>query len=57
MNRLAEQYKMEAEQIKNAVPKEQLVDDLKLKKAIDLIVASSVEKKAEDGKADDKKAE
>lgn len=47
VNRLAEQYKMEAEQIKNAVPKEQLIEDLKLKKAIDLIVASAVEKKAE----------
>lgn len=47
VDRLAKQYQMEAEQIKNAVPKEQLSEDLKLKKAIDLIVDSSVEKKAE----------
>ncbi len=38
VNKLAEQYQMDAEQIKNAVPEEQLSSDIKLRKAIDLVV-------------------
>lgn len=40
--KLAEQYQMEAEQIKNAVPEEQLAADIKTRKAVDLIVESAV---------------
>jgi trigger factor len=48
IDKLAEQYQMEAEQIKNAVPAEQLAADIKSRKAVDLIVelAKKVEKKA-----------
>ena len=40
--KLAEQYQMEVEQIKNAIPTDQLASDVKTKKAIDLIVESAV---------------
>ncbi len=39
--KLAEQYQMDAEQIKNAVPVDQLANDIKVKKAVDLIVDSA----------------
>lgn len=39
--KLAEQYQMEAEQIKNAVPADQLAADIKTRKAVDLIVESA----------------
>ena len=72
IDKLAQQYGMEAEQIKKAVPADQIAADVTTKKALDLIVDSAklVEKKAEkkaakkstakkstDKKADDKKAE
>lgn len=40
--KLAEQYQMEVEQIKNAIPTDQLASDVKTKKAIDLIVESAI---------------
>lgn len=40
--KLAEQYQMEAEQIKKVVPADQLAADIKTKKALDLIVESAV---------------
>ena len=40
--KLAEQYQMEAEQIKKAVPADQIAADVKTKKAIDVIVDSAV---------------
>lgn len=40
--KLAEQYQMEAEQVKKAVPADQLASDIKVKKAVDLIVESAV---------------
>ncbi|MGN0528220.1 MAG: trigger factor [Eubacterium sp.] len=39
--KLAEQYQMEAEQIKNAVPADQLAKDIQTRKAVDLIVDSA----------------
>ena len=67
IDKLAQQYGMEAEQIKKAVPEDQIAADVTTKKALDLIVDSAklVEKKAEKKaakkstakKADDKKAE
>lgn len=42
IKKLAEQYQMEAEQIKNAVPSDQLASDIKTRKALDLIVDSAV---------------
>ena len=39
--KLAEQYQMDAEQIKNAVPADQLAKDIKTRKAVDLIVDSA----------------
>lgn len=42
INKLAEQYQMEAEQIKNAVPADQIAADVKTRKAVDLIVESAV---------------
>lgn len=67
IDKLAQQYGMEAEQIKKAVPADQIAADVTTKKALDLIVDSAklVEKKAEKKaakkstakKADDKKAE
>lgn len=42
--KLAEQYQMEAEQIKAAVPTVQLAADIKTRKAVDLIVESAVKK-------------
>ena len=41
INKLAEQYQMEAEQIKNAVPADQIADDIKKRKAVELIVESA----------------
>ena len=41
IERLAAQYDMKAEQIKNAVPTEQIAADIKTRKAIDLIVESA----------------
>lgn len=40
--KLAEQYKMEADQIKSAVPADQLASDIKTRKALDLVVESAV---------------
>lgn len=40
--KIAEQYGMEAEQIKNAIPAEQISEDIKRNKAVDLIVDSAV---------------
>ena len=67
IDKLAQQYGMEAEQSKKAVPEDQIAADVTTKKALDLIVDSAklVEKKAEKKaakkstakKADDKKAE
>mgnify|MGYP004508356445 FL=1 len=72
IDKLAQQYGMEAEQIKKAVPADQIAADVTTKKALDLIVDSAklVEKKAEKKaakkstakkstakNADDKKAE
>lgn len=67
IDKLARQYGMEAEQIKKAVPADQIAADVTTKKALDLIVDSAklVAKKAEKKaakkstakKADDKKAE
>lgn len=42
VNKLAEQYQMDAEQIKKAVPTEQLAEDIKRRKAVELIVDSAV---------------
>lgn len=42
VNKLAEQYQMDAEQIKKAVPAEQLAEDIKRRKAVALIVDSAV---------------
>lgn len=42
VSKLAEQYQMEAEQIKKAVPTEQLAEDIKRRKAVELIVESAV---------------
>lgn len=39
--KLAEQYQMEAEQIKNTVPAEQLAGDIKTRKAVELVVESA----------------
>ncbi|MBE6585230.1 MAG: trigger factor [Ruminococcaceae bacterium] len=41
-NRLAESYKMEAEQIKTMIPAESLTADLKVKKAMELVKANAV---------------
>ena len=41
VDKLAEQYGMEAEQIKAAVPADQLASDIKTRKAVDLIVESA----------------
>lgn len=67
IDKLAQQYGMEAEQIKKVVPADQIAADVTTKKALDLIVDSAklVAKKAEKKaakkstakKADDKKAE
>lgn len=40
--KLAEQYNMEADKIKAAVPKEQLTDDIVTRKAVDFVVDNSV---------------
>lgn len=40
--KIAEQYGMEAEQVKNAIPAEQISEDIKRNKAVDLIVDSAV---------------
>ena len=40
--RLAENYKMEADQIKGMIPAASLVDDLKVKKAMELVKANAV---------------
>lgn len=40
--KIAEQYGMEVEQVKNAIPTEQLSEDIKRNKAVDLIVDSAV---------------
>ncbi|MGN1329126.1 MAG: trigger factor [Eubacterium sp.] len=42
VNKLAEQYQMDAEQVKNAVPADQLAADIKTRKAVDVIVNSAV---------------
>lgn len=39
--KLAEQYQMEAEQIKNAVPADQIATDIKTRKALELVVSSA----------------
>ncbi len=39
--KLAEQYQMEAEQIKNAVPADQIATDIKTRKAVELVVSSA----------------
>ena len=44
VDKLAEQYGMEADQIKAAVPEAQLAQDIKTRKAVDLIVESAVKK-------------
>lgn len=41
--KLAEQYQMEAEQIKNAVPADQIATDIKTRKAVELVVSSAKE--------------
>lgn len=42
IKKLADQYQMEAEQIKNAVPQDQIASDIKTRKALDLVVDSAV---------------
>lgn len=42
IKKLAEQYQMEAEQIKKAVPQDQIASDIKTRKALDLVVDSAV---------------
>lgn len=42
VNKLAEQYQMEAEQVKKAVSSDQLAADIKTRKAVDIIVDSAV---------------
>ena len=42
IKKLAEQYQMETEQIKNAVPQDQIASDIKTRKALDLVVDSAV---------------
>lgn len=42
VDKLAEQYGMEADQIRDAVPAEQIAQDIKTRKAVDLIVESAV---------------
>ena len=42
IDKLAEQYQMEAEQIKKAVPAEQIAADVKTRKALNLVVDSAV---------------
>ncbi|MBE6741771.1 MAG: trigger factor [Ruminococcaceae bacterium] len=42
VDKLAEQYGMEADQIRAAVPAEQIAQDIKTRKAVDLIVESAV---------------
>lgn len=42
--KLAEQYNMEADKIKAAVPQEQLTDDIVTRKAVDFVVDNSVKK-------------
>ncbi len=44
--RLAEQYKMESEQIKGMIPADSVTEDLKVKKAMDLVKANAVAPKA-----------
>lgn len=39
--KLAEQYQMDAEQIKNAVPADQLASDIKTRKAVDFVVENA----------------
>ncbi len=41
-SKIGEQYGMDADQVKNAVPVEQLTEDIKRNKAVDLIVESAV---------------
>ncbi len=45
--RLAEQYQMEADQIKDMIPADSITADLKVKKAMDLVKANAVAPKAE----------
>lgn len=45
--RLAEQYQMEAEQIKGMIPADSITADLKVKKAMDLVKENAVAPKAE----------
>lgn len=45
--RLAENYKMEAEQIKSMIPAESLSEDIKVKKAMELVKANAVAPAAE----------
>ena len=42
VNKLSEQYQMEAEQVKKAVSSDQLAADIKTRKAVDIIVDSAV---------------
>jgi trigger factor len=56
--RLAEQYKLQAEQVKNIVPMDELKKDLQLKKASDFVVAEAkVAKAKKAAKAADASAE
>ena len=59
VEKLAQQYGMEAEQIKKAVPADQIAADVTTKKALDLIVDSAklVDKKPEKKKAAKKSAD
>ena len=43
VDKLAEQYGMDADQISAAVPVDQLAADIKTRKAVDLVVESAVE--------------
>lgn len=43
LKKLAEQYQMEVDQIKAAVPTEQLAADIKLRKAVDFVVENATE--------------
>ena len=50
--RLAEQYQMEAEQIKSMIPADSITADLKVKKAMDIVKANAASPKAEEASED-----
>lgn len=56
IDKLAKQYQMEPDQVKNAVSRDQLASDIKTRKAVDLVVDSAVKEASDDNSKDtDKK--